>query len=146
MIIEKIHLYHISQRLVSPFVTSFGIEEDRHCLLLSIQSADLEGWGECAASYFPGYSYETVATAWHVLADFLIPSVLGRDIEKPEDIEDALDGVRGHPLAKASLDSAVWDLVAQRQGISLSQAIIKNDSSKARQINDFMIMFFSRLM
>ena len=36
MNIERIDLYHISQWLVSPFVTSFGPQQQRDCLLVAI--------------------------------------------------------------------------------------------------------------
>ncbi|MGB3716657.1 MAG: o-succinylbenzoate synthase [Candidatus Promineifilaceae bacterium] len=123
MVIERIDLHHISQRLVTPFVTSFGREEERQCLILSLHSGDYIGWGECVATVAPGYSYETVTTAWHVLTDFLIPAVLGRDIGEPEDMSGWLRFVRGHPLAKASLDAAAWDITAKRDGLSLAKKL-----------------------
>lgn len=120
MNIERIDLIHISQMLVSPFVTSFGPQQKRDCLLVTIYSDGLAGWGECVATNDPGYSYETVGTAWHILADFLIPALVGRSIAEPEDLGPHLAFVRGHPLAKAALDQAVWDLAAQRDGLSMA--------------------------
>lgn len=123
MRIDRIDLYHITQRLVTPFVTSFGYQEERQCLLVALHSGDNEGWGECAATIAPGYSYETVKTAWHVMTDFLIPAVIGREFTKPEELAGWLVFVRGHPLAKASLDAAAWDLAARRDGLSLAQKL-----------------------
>jgi O-succinylbenzoate synthase len=68
----------------------------------------------------PGYSYETVQTAWHILSDFLIPVTLGRDLQEPWDLPAWLSFVRGHPLAKAALDQAAWDITAQRDGLSFA--------------------------
>ena len=124
MLIERIDLYHISQQLASPFVTSFGRQDERQCLILSLSSDGLTGWGECAATIAPGYSYETVTTAWHILTDFLIPAVLGRDLAEPEDIRDWSSFVRGHPLAKTSLDVAAWDLCAKRDGLAVAQKLV----------------------
>ena len=120
MKIEAIDLYALSQPLIRPFVTSFGPQQDRDCLLVAIHSAGLTGWGECVATNDPGYSYETAVTAWHILSEFLIPAVLGQEIEEPEDIGALFRRVRGHPLAKAALDQAVWDLTAQRDGLSFA--------------------------
>lgn len=120
MKIEQIDLYHISQMLVSPFVTSFGPQLKRDCLLVTFHSDGLSGWGECVATNDPGYSYETVVTAWHVLTDFLIPALLDQEVTEPEDLAPMLRFVRGHPLAKAALDQAMWDLVAQRDGLSMA--------------------------
>jgi O-succinylbenzoate synthase len=120
MKIERIDLYHISQMLVSPFVTSFGPQLKRDCLLVTIHADGLSGWGECVATNDPGYSYETVGTAWHVLSDFLMPALLGQSLDEPEELAAHLSFVRGHPLAKAALDQAVWDLTAQRDGLSMA--------------------------
>jgi len=120
MNIERIDLYHISQWLVSPFVTSFGPQQQRDCLLVAVYADGLIGWGECVASNDPGYSYETVGTAWHILSDFLIPALAGKPLAGPEALGPALAFVRGHPLAKAALDQAIWDLAAQREGMSLA--------------------------
>ena len=120
MKIERIDLYHVSQPLVTPFVTSFGGEIDRQCLIVSMHSGELESWGECTADASPGYSYETVGTAWHILTDFLIPTLLANEFNDPAALSESFAFVRGHPLAKSSLDSAAWDLAAQEAGLPLA--------------------------
>ena len=123
MKIEAVELIAMSQPLVRPFATSFGEQLQRDCLLLVLHSEGLQGWGECVATNDPGYSYETAQTAWHILSDFLIPAVLGQELQEPEDLAPWLRGVRGHPLAKAALDQAAWDLTAQRDGLSMAQKL-----------------------
>jgi o-succinylbenzoate synthase len=132
MRIERIDLYHVSQPLVSPFETSFGRQEERQCLILGLHSEGLTGWGECVANSSPGYSYETTGTAWHILSDFLIPAVLGRDLKEPEEMAGWLNFARGHPLAKAALDQAAWDIIAQRDGLSLAQKLAAPYSEEPR--------------
>jgi O-succinylbenzoate synthase len=123
MKIERVDLYHISQPLVSPFETSFGRQVERQCLIVALYSEGLVGWGECVANSSPGYSYETVGTAWHILSDFLIPAILGQDLQEPAALNEWLRFVRGHPLAKAALDQAAWDITAQRDQLSLAQKL-----------------------
>lgn len=123
MKIEAIDLYYISQPLIRPFVTSFGPQQDRDCLLLALHSEGLVGWGECVATNDPGYSYETAKTAWHILSDFLIPATLGQELQEPEDLQSWHRFVRGHPLAKAALDQAAWDITAQRDGLSFARKL-----------------------
>ena len=82
MRIDKIELRHIKMELVSPFVTSMGTEYNEEHIIVRIDSNGNTGWGECVAEGTPFYSYETVQTAWHILQDFLIPSILGKDISK----------------------------------------------------------------
>jgi O-succinylbenzoate synthase len=123
MILSKIVLHHISLRLKSPFETSFGRVQDRECILVEVFSGDLIGYGECVADRDPGYSYETTGTAWHILRDFLIPAVLGREISTAEDLQRCMNHVRGHPMAKAGLEMAFWDLLGKESGRSLSQLL-----------------------
>jgi O-succinylbenzoate synthase len=123
MKIERIELHHLSQPLVAPFRTSFGTQITRPCILVAVYSQGLVGWGECVAGDDPGYSYETINTAWHILSDFLIPLNLGQEFSTPEDVTCRYDWVRGHPMAKAGLENAVWDVLAQAQGVPLSQLL-----------------------
>jgi len=123
MKIERIELHQISQPLVHPFRTSFGLELDRPSILVAIFSEGLVGWGECTADNVPGYSYETNQTAWHILSDFLIPAVLGQDIVSPGQIPAYFRHVRGHPMAKTALENGLWDLLAKAQGIPLGQML-----------------------
>jgi o-succinylbenzoate synthase len=123
MHIEAIDLYYISQPLVAPFVTSFGPQLERDALVVTVHAGGLHGWGECVATNDPGYSYETAQTAWHILKDFLIPALLGTDFEEPEELTPRFRFVRGHPLAKAALEAAVWDLAAQRDGLSFAHKL-----------------------
>lgn len=132
MKIEAIDLYAISMPLVRPFATSFGTQLQRDCLILAVHSDGLTGWGECVATNNPGYSYETAVTAHHILSDFLIPTVLGQGIAEPEEVPPLLSKVRGHPLAKAALEQAVWDLTAQRDGLSLAQKLSQPYASAPR--------------
>lgn len=132
MKIERIDLYHISQPLVIQFTTSFGSQLQRDCLIMAVHSEGLTGWGECVATNDPGYSYETVGTAWHILSDFLIPAGVGFQFEEPADLIHKFNFVRGHPLAKASLEQAAWDLAAQRDGLSLAQKLAQPYPEGAR--------------
>jgi O-succinylbenzoate synthase len=117
--LEAVQIFHVSMRLRHPFQTSFGVEHDRQCLILGVEADGLIGWGECVAGKFPGYSYETAETAWHVLEDFFIPALAQYPSIAPQELRNALRGFKGHPLARAGLEMALWDLLGKRQGRSL---------------------------
>ncbi len=119
MKIDQVTLRHVSMPLRSPFETSFGRSEARDCILLEAHSGDLTGYGECVADRDPGYSYETVQTAWHILGDFILPAVLGKDLTSAQDLQQRMAFVRGHQMAKAGLEMALWDLLGKSQGSSL---------------------------
>ena len=121
MKIDSLTLHNISMPLVSPFETSFGRETDRQCIILTVQAEGLTGYGECVASREPGYSYETTGTAWHILKDFIAPLVLGADIKNAADYQKRVDRIRGHHLAKAAVEMALWDLWGKRDAKSLKE-------------------------
>ena len=121
MKIESVTLHHISMPLVAPFETSFGRESDRECILIILRADGLTGYGECVASRSPGYNYETTGTGWHILRDFIAPLLLGKDIPDAQDFQRRVDGIRGHHLAKAGAEMALWDLFGKRDGRSLKQ-------------------------
>lgn len=121
MKITKVVLYNLSMPLVSHFETSFGRIYNRDCILLEVHAGGLVGYGECAADRDPGYSYETTGTAWHILRDFILPMVLGRDLSHPTIFTSLFNQVRGHQMAKAGLEMAFWDLNGKAHGLSLKQ-------------------------
>jgi o-succinylbenzoate synthase len=123
MLIERIEIRHIKMELVSPFVTSMGTEYDEEHIIVSVDAEGVKGWGESVAEGTPFYSYETVPTAWHILKDFLIPSILGKDLKSVDEAIAAYSKVRGHMMAKAGLEAALWDAFAKSKNISLSQML-----------------------
>ena len=123
MHIDQITLFHVRLPYVTPFQTSRWTEYDRQCVLVRVQAAGLTAWGECVAGESPGYSYETIKTNWHILEDFLVPAVLAADLEDVPGYRAAIAEVSGHNMAKAGLELALWDLFAQRDGVSLQQML-----------------------
>ena len=88
-------------------------------LLVSISAGGVTGHAECVADVDPFYLPETNATVLHVLRDFLAPMAFALDIAHPRDVLPAFARVRGHEMAKAALEMAVWELWAQREGLPL---------------------------
>ena len=123
MRIKSIELRHIRMELVSPFVTSMGTEYDEEHIIVRVDADGFTGWGESVAEGTPFYSYETVQTAWHILKDFLIPSILGKDLKNVAEAIALNAKVRGHMMAKAGLEAALWDAFAKSQNISLSKML-----------------------
>ncbi len=115
----RVELREIRLPLREVFEISSGARHNRRILLLRVEGEGAEGWGECVAAEDPGYSYETTETAWHVLTDFLLPSLVGREILGPEEILEPAAWVRGHRMARAAMEMAVWDLHARLLGMPL---------------------------
>ncbi len=123
MIIDTVILRHLRMPLISHFETSFGRIYTRDCVILEAHSGELVGFGECVADRDPGYSYETAQTAIHILGDFLLPQILGKEITGPADLQLKMEAVRGHLMAKAGLEMALWDLLGKSQNVSLRKML-----------------------
>ncbi len=67
----------------------------------------------------PFYLPETNGTVLHVLRDFLVPLAFGLGLTHPREVHPALARVRGHEMAKAALEMAVFELYARREGAPL---------------------------
>jgi O-succinylbenzoate synthase len=123
MRIDAIVLREIHMPLVRPFETSFGVTRNRRIVLAEVQSEGLTGWGECTAGEHPFFSGESTDSAWQVLASELAPMLAAESPEHGGECPRIFRAVRGNPMAKAALENAIWDLEAQREGISLSRLI-----------------------
>ncbi len=123
MIISKITLCHVRMPLRSHFETSFGRITTRDCLIVEAEAEGLVGYGECVADRDPGYSYETSSTAWHILKDFIAPAILHENINSPSDLQQKMEFVRGHLMAKSALEMAVWDITGKQEGKSIQQLL-----------------------
>ena len=120
LIIQSIELREIRLPLIHFFETSFGRTTERRIVLARLTGADgVEGWGECTAGEGPFYSNEWTETAWLTLKEFLAPMVLGKPIESAANASSLMRSVRGHRMAKATLETACWDLEAKSAGVPL---------------------------
>lgn len=118
--IDGVEMRLIRLPLNEPFETSFGAIDSRLIFLLCLEAEGLKGWGEVVASEEPRYSYETVRTAFHVIRDFFAPALLSAPISDLDDLTKRLAPFRGHNMAKAGLELAFMDLLAQLRQQSLS--------------------------
>lgn len=121
MKIERIELRLIAMPLVAPFETSFGVETVEEHVLVRIDGEGITGWGECVASEGPWYSYETNQTVLHILREFLLPLVFKTELHAPHEFPKLAARVRGHNMAKAGLEAALWDWFGRAEKKSLAQ-------------------------
>src|ERR1700737_5418399 len=109
----------VPMKLVPPFETSMGRTETRQVLLVEANVDGMTGWGECVAGEDPYYSPETIQTAWIALRDYLWPLIKGKEFSSAAEGWSLLSRVRGHNMAKASLEAAVWDAEARQKNLPL---------------------------
>src|SRR6185437_16671524 len=121
--IDAIHLREIYMPLAYPFETSFGLTTARRILLVEIEADGLFAWGECVAGEHPFFSDETIDTAWMMTETELGPRLLDAELHSGGSCPSIFRQIRGHRMAKAALENAVWDLEAQVEGVSLAQLL-----------------------
>ena len=119
MKIEAITLREIRMPLVHFFETSFGRTTQRSILLVTLHGGGLNAWGECVAGENPFYSSEWVGSAWVTIAQFLAPAVLGKDFSMAGECRPLLARVKGHRMAKAAIENALWAAEAEEKNIPL---------------------------
>jgi O-succinylbenzoate synthase len=123
MFIDRLELRLCRLPLVTFFETSFGRSYDRTFLLARVEGEGHEGWGEGVAEANPYYSSETTETAWHIITGFLAARVIGRRFDHPREVFAAMKPVRGHNMAKALVEMALWDLYARIHGQPLCRVL-----------------------
>ena len=120
MRLEAVVLREVVLPLLAPFEGAAVQVARKRFVLVEARAGGQAGWGECVALETPFYTSETVETAWHILHDFLAPAVLQGEVNPPN-LPDAFQRVKGHPMAKAALETALWDLEARVRGQALAE-------------------------
>lgn len=124
MRITTAHLYKINLPLQTPFITSFGQMITKDFTLLVLNDEDgYSGYGECSAFSFPFYTEEFRDSAYLLLKNTLIPMILNQELTSPAELKDLFTGIRRNNMAKAAIDTAMWDLYAKRNHQSLAKSI-----------------------
>jgi len=124
MRIDRVELRVVRLPLVRTFRTSSSTKAQiDHILVRVIADGGVEGWGESASPSDPYYCPETTETCWHILKDFLVPRVLGRDWASIEELVALFGPIKGNNFAKAGLEMACWDALAVRDGLPLASLL-----------------------
>ena len=123
MRIEAITVRKLRMRLKTPFEASFGRTHDRVFVLVELVADGVTGWGEVTATEHPVFTSETTATAALVIRDFLVPLVLGKQVVSAAEIPGIFAAIRGHEMARAGVENALWDVEAQQKGVPLAKLL-----------------------
>ena len=120
MRLTRIELREMRMPLVAPFVTSFGTFNLRRIVIVrAFDQSGAFGYGECTAPAEPFFNAETIETAWHVTNDFIGPLLAQGKPTRAADVNASLLPIREHRMAKAAVETAVWDLEAKLAGVPL---------------------------
>jgi len=119
MRIDAVELRIVRVPFRTPFKTSFAVETEKVAVLAIVFADGIEGYGEGVMDPLPVYREESVAGAWHLLTAALIPDVLAHEVDDPATLTARWSGWRGNPMAKTTLELAVWDAHARALGVPL---------------------------
>ncbi len=123
-VIESVKIVEVDIPYAIPFQISGGVSYSRKSLIIELESEGILSYGESAAFEAPYYSAETISSSKAMLQEFLIPKVLGKTIKSIQQLNEILsDGVRGNYFSKAGIETAYWDLIAKKNGISIKELI-----------------------
>lgn len=117
--VDHVDLVTVKLPFVAPFGTSVYTWTHKEALLMRLESAGVTAWSECVSDPDPFYFYETNGTARHIIKDFLLPLVepgiaLG-------ELEGRFRHVRGHGMAKATIENGLLNLIALQRGQPLHE-------------------------
>jgi O-succinylbenzoate synthase len=113
--IQGIKLTHVRVPLVEPFRISSGAVSEKDAIIVEMQADGLNGYGEASPMAGSFYSSDTPEASWNELCEVVAPAVAGREFEGPDDWNRALDALPAGNFTKAGVETAFWDLAAQRQ-------------------------------
>ncbi|MBO0441628.1 o-succinylbenzoate synthase [Candidatus Enterococcus ikei] len=120
MNIHRIDRYRVRLPLRIPFETSYGrLTEKAFDILLVTDELGNQGIGELVPFEQPDYIEETIDTARIIIDKHLIPLLKEAEIHHPKEVSILFAEVKGNQMAKSSLETAIWDLYAKRNGKSL---------------------------
>ena len=120
MKLERVELFVVRLPLKRAYETSGSRETHQTHVIARAESEGAVGWGESVAPEQPWYSGETPKTVWYALDEVILPQLLNEELAEPADTDAKLGWIREHRMAKATIEMAIWDLFAKREGTSLS--------------------------
>jgi O-succinylbenzoate synthase len=123
MKLDHITLREIQMKLVAPFQTSMDTTTVRRILLVEAVVDGVTGWGECVAGENPSYSPETTDTAWLIIREHVWRLLRGKPFGSASEVWSMLDWIRGHNMAKACVEAAIWDAEAKLRRVPLAQLV-----------------------
>ncbi len=106
--------------LAAPLVSRHGQVSGRDIVVVRIDSDEGVGWGECSALPEPTYTDEFASEAFAVVSQELAPRLVRRTLSV-NDLHAKMSAFPGNPMAKASLEMALLDVVLRARSTSLAR-------------------------
>ena len=121
--IDQIVLTHVRIPLVEPFRISSGAVSEKDGIVVELRSEGLSGYGESSPMAGSFYSSDTPEKSWTELCAVIGPAIVGREFGCAEQWNQTLDPLPAGKFTKTGVETALWDLAAQREGKPLHLAL-----------------------
>jgi o-succinylbenzoate synthase len=125
MRIDRVTLTHVRIPLVEPFRISNGEIAEKDGIVVAVSGDGLVGYGESSPMSGNFYSADTPESCWRELTGCLVPRALAQ--RQWPGLDEACAWIDAEPgagnFAKVGLETAMWDLEAQRRGLPLWQLL-----------------------
>ena len=114
-------LFEVAIPLTEPFRIAGGAMRTRRSLIVELTDASgAVGYGESAPFERPFYSDETLYSAKACHIQHLLPKMKGQTFGSLEVAIHALEkGIRGNRMARAGVETALWDLLCAKANVPL---------------------------
>lgn len=125
----KVHLVRLPTRRDHNWASKMDSPIGQHAIVELLTDEGVTGWGEAPAGATWGgadmrYYGETPLTVAHIVGDYLAPALAGCDPGQPGVIHTRMDRVvKGHPYAKAAIDTACYDAAGRALGVAVADLL-----------------------
>jgi O-succinylbenzoate synthase len=108
--IDSAEVRYVELPLISPWRTAYGEDATIHSVIVRLEGGGQVAWGEATPFFAPTYSPESAVSAYETVKQFLLPGVVGEEIDLAAELLDLISIYKGNPFAKAAVETAWWGL------------------------------------
>jgi o-succinylbenzoate synthase len=120
--IVRAEVIRIPLHMSQPFEISSRRFQQKDALLARLYTDDgIVGYGESGALPYPFYVAEYIDSAQAVLTQFILPALIGQQIQNVEELAQIYGWIKGHYFAKVAVEGAYWHIISQQQRVPLYQ-------------------------
>ncbi len=113
MIIESADIFLFELPLIKTYTTSFAEIKSKRSIIAKLTASGLVGYGEGSTLPFPFYVPDYADVSFLVLKKYILPRIIGVDVDNPASLCDLMSHIKGYSFAKTAVETAFWDLYSQ---------------------------------
>jgi o-succinylbenzoate synthase len=114
--IEHAEIRYVELPLISPWRTAYGEDATIHSVIVRLEGGGHTAWGEATPFFAPTYSPESAISVYETARQFLLPRIVGEEIDLAAELIDLMSIYKGNPFSKAAVETAWWGLQSKVLG------------------------------